>query len=794
MPKPWIEPQEVQVPEPLRQAVGGHPLVTETLARRGITKPDQARSFLDPHYYQPSAPTDLPGLNKAADRLQAAIKAGETILVWGDFDVDGQTATTLLVEALQDLGGRIRYHIPVRATEGHGIQTEVLTTLLQPMPGNPELVEAQLPTILLTCDTGISAHQAVELANTLDITVIITDHHEPSDSLPPAFAIINPHLLPSTQHPLANLPGVGVAYMLVQELYRRHGIAESALKYLDLVALGIVVDVAEQSGDTRYLLQLGLEVLRNTTRLGLQALFKMAEINPANLDESHISFAIGPRLNALGRLSDANPIVEFLMTSDSTQAEIMAIQIDGLNQRRRILTDQVYQGALSQLENQPELKDYAALVLAHSGWPGGILGLVASRLAEDYHKPAILFSIDEHGLAAGSARSIPGINITDAIKEQADLLDRFGGHAGAAGLSLPENEIPEFRTRISRTLKAMISAQVVKTGLEIDAYVELPEVTLELVDEIQRMAPFGAGNPALVLASHQIQMVSATTVGRSQEHRRLVVSDKEDNVLEILWWRGAQAQPPPEEIPFDLAFRVSSNTYRGERRLQVEWVDYRFPDGIPIQVQHVPQSGIEIIDYRHENQPVALLVDIAGMEKLQVWAEGGGNLPVETLDRFQLTTRLPLVIWNMPPGPRVLGKVLQDVMPDHIYWFANDPNLDSLQPFLTRLGGLTKHAIQHKGGEATLEDLAASMAHNPGTIHMGLLWLQANGSIQVDIREGEIIKINTGSREKTSDLPTMTKELVGLLNETAEFRKFLTHASKEALVRFLPTQNDGNLK
>lgn len=790
MPVPWIEPSEVDIPESLQQEVGGHPLVAQTLVRRGISDPNRARSFLDPQYYQPSLPSELPGLSQAADRLEIAIQNNETILVWGDFDVDGQTATTLLVEALHHLGARVRFHIPVRASEGHGIQPEVLATFLQSTDQGAGHTSEPDPSLLLTCDTGITAHAAVEYANSQGITVIITDHHEPAQTLPPAFAIINPHLLPTLQHPLSSLPGVGVAYLLIHELYLRQGQPQSVQHYLDLVALGIVVDVAEQRGDTRYLLQLGLNVLRTTPRLGLQALYQIAGLNPAHLDEGHVGFTIGPRLNALGRLSDANPIVEFLTTTDPTRAEILAIQIDGFNQRRRILTDQVHQGALAQIERQPELLNYSALVLSHPGWPAGILGLVASRLAEDYRKPTILLGIDDKGMAAGSARSIPGIHITDAIKRQADLLFGFGGHAGAAGLSLTRENIPDFRTRLSRTIRSTIPAENLQPGLAIDAYLSLDQINLDLVDEIRRIAPFGQGNPPLVLAARQVQIESTTEIGRNQEHRRLVISDPLGNIQEILWWRSNHIPLPPKNISIDLALKASANTFRGERRLQLEWVDFHLPDGLPIRMERAPQETIHIYDHRQEEHPTAILSTLAGEKSLQIWEEGQENPAVESRDRLKLAPRPSLVIWTTPPGPRVLEKVLEQVKPERIYWFANDPNLDSLQPFLTRLAGLVKHAIHRKEGRITINELAAAVAHNVGTVHLGLLWLQANGSIHLDTPEEGRFLIEPGSGEKDNELPAITYELKGLLEETAEFRRYLTHASKETLVGFLPKNDD----
>jgi single-stranded-DNA-specific exonuclease len=313
----WTEPAPVLVSSELRGVVGGHSLVAEILARRGFRSPEAALSFLDPDRYTPSHPEELPDMVIAAQRLHDAMARHERIAVWGDFDVDGQTATTLLVSTLRNLGGDVVYYIPNRLTESHGIHIESL-----------ERVLAQGIRVLLTCDTGIAAHEAIAFAKTRGVSVLVTDHHDLPDELPQADALVNPKRL-ATGNPLRELPGVGVAYKLVELL------DESPERHLDLVALGIVADVAEQTGETRYLLQRGLERLRRTQRIGLQAIFEMARIDPTHLSAEHIGFGVGPRLNALGRLGDANQSVELFTTNDRGRARILAAQLEGLNAKRQ---------------------------------------------------------------------------------------------------------------------------------------------------------------------------------------------------------------------------------------------------------------------------------------------------------------------------------------------------------------------------------------------------------------------------------------------------------------------------
>ncbi len=512
----WSEPPEVSAPPSLAAAVGGHPLVAQALAHRGIQDAESARAFLDPAAYVPSPPEELPGLAAAAGRLQDAIRRNERICVWGDFDVDGQTSTTLLVSVLRDLGADVSYHIPVRASKSHGVNLPVLQKIIE---------SAHKPQVLLTCDTGISAHESVAYAQQSGVDVLITDHHDLPPTLPQAFCVVNPKLLPQG-HPLGSLPGVGVAYKLAEYLLRHAGGVDTLERQLDLAAMGIIADLALLQGDARYLVQRGLQSLRNPHRLGLQAMLELAELDPTWLSEEHIAFVLAPRLNAMGRLSDANPVVEFLTTQDAGRARLLALEMEGLNARRKLLTDQVYQAALAQVDQDNSLLDSAALVLAHPAWPAGVLGIVASRLVERYHKPVILLASPTGELARGSARSIEGVDISAAIRAQQEMLAGFGGHPMAAGLSIEPQRIPEFRRALSRSVQAMLGQAPQRPPLQIDAYLTLDEINLELVADLERLAPFGPGNPPLVFASRGLRLLSQTPIGRDAEHLLLTVEDE----------------------------------------------------------------------------------------------------------------------------------------------------------------------------------------------------------------------------------------------------------------------------
>jgi single-stranded-DNA-specific exonuclease len=899
MTRPWLEPLPILVPPDLAAAVGGHPLVAETLVRRGIATPTAARAFLDPAAYTPTPPEALPGLTAAVERLEAAIQRGEPICVWGDFDVDGQTATTVLVSALADLGAQVSFHIPVRATEGHGVSLSVLREVI-----------AAGARVILTCDTGITAHEAATFAHSQGVDFIVTDHHDPPAVLPDAYAIVNPKVagvrsqgagvrdqgtgdispnggefppdpgkfppapveFPQDpgkfpQNPvsgLRSLPGVGVAYKLAEALYRRAGRAEAAEGLLDLVALGIVADVAELAGDVRPLLQRGLAALRETRRLGLRVLMETAELDPAHLGEEHISFVIAPRLNALGRLADANVAVEFLTLARSeiarpvvpgagqsggvarsetghsvrgetgqsvrgetgqseskvlARARILAADLEALNSRRKLLCDQVDAAAEAQLKRDPALLEQGALVLAGPGWHPGVVGIIASRLVDRYGKPTVLLSLPAPGSAdpaRGSARSVVGVNITAAITAHADLLLGFGGHPMAAGLSLPAERVAEFRRGLSRTVAKLAVAANVAVGLPIDGTLPLSDLSLDFVADLERLAPFGPGNPPLTLVSCDLRVRGKRTLGRDQAHLLVIVEDAWGTAQEVIWWDGAGETLPDGK--FDLAYTVRANDYRGARGVQVTWVAARPVDEAEVEVK--VKTGVEVVDYRGVADPHAALQQIPADPAVLVWGEGpsAADNALHTtqyasrtthylVPRHLLTPAPHLVIWTAPPGPAELAAALAAVRPEIVTLFGRDPGLDAPAVFLRHLSGLVKHALNRNGGRARLAELAAALAAREATVRQGLAWLAGRGHIRLALRpfdpapqprdpaqrpfdpaqgtegsDDEVI-VEPGDGVARPELAGAAARLEALLAETAAYRAYFATADKDRLIR-----------
>lgn len=815
---PWILTQPVTPSPQLTETVGGHPLIAQLLAQRGFDTPDKARAFLDPNFYKPAPPTALIGVAEAAQQLHTAIHARHNILVWGDFDVDGQTSTSLLVAALQKLAGveRVRFHVPNRFSEGHGIQVAKLQEKLADPTFQPQLI--------LSCDTGIAEAPAVTYAKAQGLTVVITDHHDltpefttltPADprwgvynsqlttngialdsqlatrdsqlpSVRYADAIVNPKFQ-ATDDPLRTLPGVGVAFKLVQELYKLCGCAGDEVELLDLVALGIVADVAEQINDARYLLQLGLDKLRRTKRLGLRVLMEVARLNPETVDADSIGFQLGPRMNALGRLEDATVAVELLTTRDIIRANQLSAKMERLNQERRVLTSQIAAAALEMIDRDPKLLDYNGLVLTHPNWHAGIVGIVAARLVEEFNKPTVLLLNPPGEPARGSARSIPGVDIGGAIAGCSHLLIAHGGHPGAAGLSLLPENIERFRRELDRQIELHRDAQA-PTGLRVDAEAQLNQVNVALAEELQRLAPFGNGNPTPQFLSRNLAVLEDRRLGREGAHRKLLVQSADGAKASVIWFNSADSELPAG--PIDLVYTIGINEYKGERSLQLGFVAVRA--GQVETAALLPGAAPRWIVHDFRNQPPApAMLPQPGQATWYVEGvklETNGTTP-PYMPRTMLRTAAKgqaLVVWSIPPSNDLFQWLLETLAPSAIYLCGQTTSDDALPSVLRQVGSMCKYALA-RDGLLYIDRMAARLGATEGVIRHSLLWLESRGQIRLETWDPEgtptdTVRIAAGNGvENKEGRALLQAELDEQLAEVRAYRRFFLRAKIKEL-------------
>jgi len=465
------------------------PALAQVLVNRGITTPEQADTYLNAGLESCHDPRLLKGMDRAIDRIRRAIAIGERIVVYGDYDVDGLTSTALLHYVLSELGAVVQCYIPHRVDEGYGLNLSACQTLRK---SHARLV--------ITVDCGISSFAEVEALRGFGIDTVVTDHHQPvKGKIPPAFAVINPYQ-PGCSYPYKSLAGVGLAYKLAVALTEDEA---RVRKHLDLVALGTVSDVAPLSGENRILVKYGLQTLSRAEKPGLKALIDVAGIRTDRLTAEHVGFILGPRINATGRMGSAEQALQLLLSVDYAAALPLAQALDSENRERQKVESKTLREAMAIIDREINFKEHRALVLHHDTWHPGVIGIVASRLAERYYRPTVLISTAEE-VAKGSCRSIRNFHIFNALSQCSHLLEDFGGHEKAAGLSIRRDNLAGFKELFNSMAVETLSPDDLVPVIDIDKELSFSLLTEELLNDIERCAPFGMANPRPVFVSHAV--------------------------------------------------------------------------------------------------------------------------------------------------------------------------------------------------------------------------------------------------------------------------------------------------
>ena len=542
------------------------PLIARLLVLRGITTPDEAGRFLNPrldHLHDPFLLTDLP---LAVDRLQRAIAAGERIAIHGDYDVDGVTSTVILRRVLELLGANVIHFIPERLRDGYGLA-----------PATIERLAEQRAAVVVSVDCGIRSQDAAARARELGLDLIVTDHHEPDTVLPPALAVINPKRR-DCNYPDKDLAGVGVALKLVQALCLRSDRSRWLPAFVKLAAVGTVADVVPLRGENRVIAKLGLERLsRKRHAVGLQALLDSAGLLGETLTGFHVAFRLAPRINAAGRMSTPDLATRLLLLTDDdreAEAKSLAEQLEAVNVRRQEEEAEILAAARRKVDSDPDVGAHAMLVVWGAGWHRGVIGIVASKLVDLFHRPAIVLAV-EGDLAYGSGRSIPGFDLLGALEHCGELFTRFGGHRHAAGVTLESDRLTELRRRITAFADDRLGPEQLMPRLRIDGRLPLAAITPELMAGLRAMEPFGAGNPRPVFHSGPVQLADGPRVLKSR-HLAMRVR-QQGRVFRAIAWRMADRADfvTRHGDALDLAFNLTENNYRGERTLELSVTDVR---------------------------------------------------------------------------------------------------------------------------------------------------------------------------------------------------------------------------
>ena len=604
----------------IAKSVGLSSEVACLLFQRGIKDESSLKKFLEPSLEDLHDPYLLHDMDKAVDRIRQAIEQGELILVYGDYDADGMTSASIVKESLEQLGAECLVYLPNRFTDGYGPNASVYKYF----------IGQQGVSLIVTVDNGVAGHEAIDLAQSMGVDVIVTDHHSMPEVLPDAYAIVHPEH-PEADYPFKHLAGCGVAFKLACAL-----LEEVQVELLDLVAIGTIADMVSLTDENRIMVQYGLEVLRNTQRIGLQELFEIAGISSSDITEETVGFQLAPRLNALGRLADPNPAIDLLTGFDDEEVHEIALMIQEKNEERKEIVQSIYEEAKSLVDPNKSVQ-----VLAKEGWNPGVLGIVAGRLLEELGQTVIVLNIED-GRAKGSARSIEAVNIFEALDPHRSIFLAFGGHAGAAGMTLEVEQLDALSEILETYVKDKGIAAKGKSRLYLDEELDLESLSLDTVKSFEKLAPFGMDNQKPVFYIRDFQVENARSMGAGDSHLKLKISKGTANFEVVAFGQGAKATEFAQTKQLELAVTLSVNQWNGQTTLQLMMVDARV-------------DGVQLFNIRGKN---AVLPD--GVPVLDFT----GELP-------DISSSPAVVVKNIPEDIRILKDIFQQHDFSAVY-FKND--------------------------------------------------------------------------------------------------------------------------
>lgn len=583
MPQHWrYSPYDETAVRQLARKLQVSSLVAQILLARGYADADAAAAFLETKLTDLHDPSLLPGVDEAADQIVAAARSGRRITIYGDYDVDGVTATSMLSNCLELLDAKVDYYIPSRLEEGYGLNSDALRQLHEEDPQR----------LIVSVDCGIASVHEAQVARELGLELIITDHHTIGDELPDAAVLVHPRL-PGSQYPFGELCGAGVAFKLAWAICQRFGdsgkasprMREFLKQAVGLTAIGTIADVVPLTGENRIIVRYGLQSLRDRCSLGLRSLLHTCNLSlDKPIRSEDIAFGVAPRVNAAGRLKQARLAVELLTTEKPDRATSLASYLDQLNKERQKVERKILKQAKEQVAENSEWTDHAGLVLASDEWHAGVIGIVANRVAEHFQRPTILIAMDrQQEVGQGSGRSFAGFDLYSAIKSCSDHLIGFGGHHAAAGLKIEPEKIDDFRDAFQAAVNSGFAPESSALELDIDAEVRLADVTHRAVLELDRLGPFGAGNRAPLFAATGCRLARPPkTMGEGDRHLSVEIDHYGTRMRAVAFGKGEWAQELSDHSgAFDISFAPNINSFRGYEKVELRLVDWRAHESEP---------------------------------------------------------------------------------------------------------------------------------------------------------------------------------------------------------------------
>ena len=683
-------------------------LIKKLLVSRGINSEEDIYEFLHPLEMKLTHPNVFTDMGKCVERLSQAIDNKETIVIHGDFDADGVTSTSLLYKTFKYLGADVHYFIPNRESEGHGFDTKALVKIMTQIK----------PKVIISCDCGISNVEAVNFLNSFKIDVIITDHHEAPEELPNAYAIINPKAPNALDESLSakqimnltSLAGVGVAFKTAQALLEKYNKLEFISEILPFVAVGTVADVVPLIGENRYFVTKGLELISNGKHWGLAKLLESAGYT-GQINSEHIAFGIAPRINASGRLDTVDAALKVLISDNKQEIEMAVQSLNEFNRIRQELCQQIFAQADEMV--QKEGNKNPAIVLFNKDWHIGIIGIVASSLVEKYYKPTFLMTYSEETKQFRcSARSIDGINLYDVISSNSELFDNFGGHSMAAGLAFSKITFEEVKSALCKTVKEMAQGKDLKPFLNIDLELMPNDITLDLIENLSQLEPFGANNPSPIFALKNLKIKEKMLMGENKNHLRLKCESGSSEFTCVRWKEGDISLVKDDTL--DIAFHPQINEYKGNTSIQLV-IDDIHSDYLK---EEEPAPSQKLYDHRKKTDILPQVDDYVKNSKrnILIFAESKPicdmlkpfkNLSERIIDRDNLKPCDSLMFFDYPADKETFDKILSETNPSSIHFMNYDLKYLDEEEFIKTVYGMLKYAVNNNNGKIELRRCAS---------------------------------------------------------------------------------------
>ena len=764
-------------------------LIKRLLFSRGIKTDKEIYEFLHPLEMTPYDPNVFVDMEKTIERLSNAVDNNEKIVIYGDFDADGVTSTSLLYKTFKYLGADVNYFIPDRDKQGHGFDTKALVKLMTTVK----------PKVIISVDCGISDVEAVNFINSFKIDVIITDHHEAPEELPKAFAIINPkapnaldeNLTAKDIESLTSLAGVGVAFKVAQGLLKHYNKTEFVYEILPFVAVGTISDIVPLIGENRYLVTKGLELISQGKHYGIKRLLESAGYKvEKGITSENIAFGVAPRINASGRLDTVEDAVKILISDNKQEIETSVISLNNFNKVRQELCQNMFLEAEEMLKQEGNRNP--AIILYKPEWHIGIIGIVASKLVEKYYKPAFLMTYSEETQQFRcSARGVEGLSLYDIINANSELLDGFGGHKLAAGLyfSKEKSSFEQVKSALNKTIKEMLNGQELKPFIDVDAEVYPTDINVELVEEISQMEPFGASNPSPIFAMKNLKIKEKRLMGENKDHLRLTVQSGTCEFTCVRWQMGDISLVPGDMI--DIAFHPQINEYN--RNISVQLIIDDIHSDM-LKNDEPQEVGLKLYDHRKKTNILPLVNDYVKNSKqnIMIFAESKAvkdlltpfsNLITKTFTREKVTPCDALMFFDYPADKETFDYIIEEARPSSIHFMNYNIKYFDDKEFLTTFIKMLRYAEHNNEGKVNFLRCSSALGKSVETVLTLLDLFEDVDFIKISEKNHEFYKIQLNEIKDLSPVLHNEKfqEVKNLIEECEKFQKNLLENDLTAL-------------